>query len=111
MDEEYFKSEYAQMLEALKAASPDSKIICSSLFPVAESYPYQGDINNDKLTQASRWIYEVAEAEGVRFIDSAAAVRDDGGALPESLHIGDGYHLNAEAHRMVLQYIRTHAWL
>ena len=110
MDEEYFKEEYTALVRALGEACPETKIMCASLFPVAESYPYQGDINNDKLAAASAWIYEIAEAEGLRYIDLAAAVRGEDGSLPEGLHIGDGYHLNSEAHGLVLDYIRTHAY-
>lgn len=110
MDEEYFKEEYTALVRALGEACPETKIMCASLFPVAESYPYQGDINNDKLAAASAWIYEIAEAEGLRYIDLAAAVRGEDGSLPEDLHIGDGYHLNSEAHGLVLDYIRTHAY-
>ena len=99
MDEEYFKSEYTEMVEALKEACPETKIMLSSLYPVALSYPYQDDINNDKLAAASEWIYEIAEEEGVRYIDLAAAVKDENGDLPETSHIGDGYHLSKDAWR------------
>ena len=110
MDEEYFKSEYTEMVEALKEACPETKIMLSSLYPVALSYPYQDDINNDKLAAASEWIYEIAEEEGVRYIDLAAAVKDENGDLPETSHIGDGYHLSKDALEDVLMYIRTHAY-
>ena len=52
----------------------------------------------------------LTKAEGLRYIDLAAAVRGEDGSLPEDLHIGDGYHLNSEAHGLVLDYIRTHAY-
>ena len=110
MDEEYFKSEYTEMVEALKEACPETKIMLSSLYPVALSYPYQDDINNDKLAAASEWIYEIAEEEGVRYIDLAAAVKDENGDLPETSHIGDGYHLSKDALEDVFMYIRTHAY-
>ena len=110
MDEEYFKSEYTEMVEALKAASPDTKIMLSSLYPVAQSYPYQGDINNGKLAAASGWIYDIAVEEGVRYIDLAAAVKDENGDLPESSHIGDGYHLTKAVLEDVLDYVRTHGY-
>ena len=110
MDEEYFKSEYTALVQALAEACPGTKLMCASLFPVADSYPYQRDINNEKLSAASGWIYEVAEAEGLRYIDLAAAVKGEDGSLPEHLHLGDGYHLNAEGHRLVLDYIRTHGY-
>ena len=111
MDEEYFKSEYTALVQALAEACPETKIMCASLFPVAASYPYQRDINNEKLAAASAWIYEIAEAEGLRYIDLAAAVKGEDGALPEHLHIGDGYHLNSEGHQLVLDYIRTHGYI
>ena len=98
-------------MQALAEACPETKIMCASLFPVAASYPYQRDINNEKLAAASAWIYERAEAEGLRYIDLAAAVKGEDGALPEHLHIGDGYHLNSEGHQLVLDYIRTHGYI
>lgn len=110
MDEEYFKSEYTALVRALKEACPETGIMCSSLFPVADSYPYQRDINNEKLSEASGWIYDIACEEGLRFIDLASAVAGEDGSLPEELHLGDGYHLNAKAHQMVLDYIRTHGY-
>ena len=110
MDEEYFKSEYTEMVEALKEACPETKIMLSSLYPVALSYPYQDDINNGKLAAASGWIYEIAEEQGVRYIDLASAVEDENGDLPETSHIGDGYHLSKDALEDVLMYIRTHAY-
>lgn len=110
MDEEYFKSEYTEMVEALMAASPETKIILSSLYPVAQSYPYQGDINNEKLSAASGWVYDIAQELGLRYIDLAAAVEDENGDLPETSHIGDGYHLTKAALEDVLEYIRTHGY-
>jgi hypothetical protein len=110
MDEDYFKSEYTEMVEALAKASPDTKIILSAIFPVANSYPYQADINNDKIDAANGWIFEIAESTGTRYIDSGAALRGEDGSLPENLHEGDGLHLTAEGYELVLNYIRTHGW-
>lgn len=110
MDEDYFKSEYTEMVKALQQASPDTKIMLSSLYPVAASYPYQDDINNDKIEAANGWIYDIAEATGTRYIDCGAAVRGADGALPEDLHDGGGYHLNADGFALVLDYIRTHGY-
>ena len=46
----------------------------------------------------------------MRYIDLAAAVKDENGDLPETSHIGDGYHLSKDALEDVLMYIRTHAY-
>lgn len=110
MDEDYFISEYTEMVRALQEACPETKIMLSSLYPVAASYPNQDDINNDKISAANSWILDIAAATGTRYIDCAAAVRGEDGALPENLHEGDGYHLNADAFALVLNYIRTHGY-
>lgn len=110
MDRDYFIETYTAMAEALHAASPDTKIMLSSIYPVAKSYPYQKDINNDKITQANGWIRDIAEAEGLRYLDTAAALRDENGDLPENLQDGNGFHLTAEGYGLVLDYIRTHGY-
>lgn len=110
MDEDYFISEYTEMVQVLQAACPDTKIMLSSLYPVAASYPNLKDINNDKITAANGWIYGIAQETGTRYIDCGAAVRGEDGALPENLHDGGGYHLNADGFALVLDYIRTHGY-
>ncbi len=110
MDETYFKEEYMAMIAGLMEASPETKIMLSGLYPVSHSYAYQRDINNDKLTAASGWIYQIAEELGLRYLDAGAPLRGEDGSLPEHLHSGDGLHLNQEGYQLVLDYIRTHGY-
>ena len=110
MDEEYFKSEYKGMLETVMAASPNTKIICQSIFPVARSYPSLKSINNDKIRAANKWILEVAAEVGVKFIDTYSVLADSEGWLPESYHNGDGIHLHTVSFNIELDNLRTHAY-
>ena len=110
MGEDFFKAEYKKMLEAVKEASPDTKIICQSIFPVARSYAYLSSINNDKIRAANKWIVEVADEVGVKFIDTYSVLCDSEGWLPESYHNGDGIHLHAESFTLELNNLRTHAY-
>ena len=110
MGEDFFKAEYKKMLESVIAASPDTKIICQSIFPVARSYSYLSSINNDKIRNANKWIVEVANQVGVKFIDTYSVLCDDEGWLPESYHNGDGIHLHAESFTLELNNLRTHAY-
>lgn len=110
MDEDYFKSEYKKMLETVKETSPNTKIICQSMFPVARSYKSLGSINNDKIRAANRWIVEVAAEVGVKFVDTYSALADSEGWLPEAYHNGDGMHLNTESFTIELNNLRTHAY-
>ncbi len=111
MDEEYFKSEYKKMLETIREASPDTKIICQSIFPVARSYGSLNDINNDKIMAANRWILEIADEVGVKFVDTYSALCDSEGWLPENYQNGDGMHLNEVSFKIELDNLRTHAYI
>ncbi len=109
MDEEYFKSEYAKLIESVRKESPDTKIICNSIYPVASYYEHLQSINRENITAANGWIRSVAEATGTRYLDSASVLKDADGWLPDSYCNGDGIHLNSSGFLAVLEYMRTHA--
>ena len=109
MDEEWFIRDYTALVQMIREASPDTKIILNSIYPVADSYQYQKDINNAKINAANGWIERIAENTGARFLYSWEAVAVNG-KLPETSHNGDGLHLNGETFTAVMQYIRTHAY-
>jgi len=110
MDEEWFIRDYTALVELIREASPDTKIILNSIYPVAASYKYQKDINNEKIRAANGWIERIAENTGARFLNSYEALVGPDGNLPESSQNGDGLHLTGEAFTTVMQYIRTHAY-
>lgn len=110
MDEQYFKDEYTKLIESILEASPDTKIICNSIYPVENDYKYIGDINNTNIPAANGWIYDVAIATGTRYADSASVLKASDGSLNESLGNGDGIHLGPDGYQAVLDYLRTHAY-
>ncbi|MBQ8509041.1 MAG: hypothetical protein IJ493_03955 [Clostridia bacterium] len=111
MGEDWFKSEYKSLIETVQAASPDTKIICQSIFPVAKSYESLKSINNEKIDTANRWIVQVADECGVKYVDTNSVLRDEEGWLPEAYHNGDGLHLQTNSFTLVLNNLRTHAWV
>lgn len=111
MDEEWFIRDYTALVRDVQAASPDTRIILNSIYPVAKSYAHQDQINNEKITAANGWIERVAENTGTKFLNSFEAVVGPDGALPEESQNGDGLHLTGEAFNKVMAYIRTHAYL
>ena len=110
MDEEWFIRDYTALVRLIQASSPDTKIILNSIYPVADSYKYQKDINNQKINAANGWIERIAADTGVRFLYSYECLAENG-KLPESAQNGDGLHLTGEAFTKVMQYIRTHAYV
>lgn len=110
MDEEWFIRDYTSLVQNIQQASPDTKIILNSIYPVASSYQYLSDINNDKIRAANVWVEQVAEDTGVKFLNTYEILVGSDGWLPETYHNGDGLHLSGESFGLVMEYIRTHAY-
>ncbi len=110
LTQDSFISYYRTLVTGVQAASPDTKIILNSMYPVAASYKNFKDINNSKINAANGWIEALAEECGVRYLNSCEALTGADGYLPESSQSGDGLHLTGEAYTSVMQYIRTHAY-
>ena len=110
MDEDWFKTDYTALVQSIQAASPDTKIICNSIYPVENDYEQIESINNTNIPQANEWIRAVAEATGCKYADSASVLKAEDGSLREDYGNGDGIHLNADGFNAVLNYLRTHAY-
>lgn len=110
MDEEWFIRDYTSLVQNIQNASPNTKIILNSIYPVASSYKYLSDINNDKIRAANTWIEKIAENTGVKFLNSYESLVGSDGWLPENYQNGDGLHLCGESFEIVMKYIRTHAY-
>ncbi len=110
MDEQEFKDQYIDLIHRIQAASPDTKIICNSIYPVEASYEAKDNgINNAKIDAANVWVYEIAEATGTHYADSASVLKDANGCLNSEYGNGDGLHLCTTGFNLVLNYLRTHA--
>lgn len=111
MGEEYFKKEYGKLIKSIQDASPDTKIILQSIFPVASNYELLKSINNEKIDAANEWVVQIAEEYGVKYLDTNSRLRDENGWLKDSYQNGDGLHLSEAGLNVELNNLRTHAWV
>ncbi len=111
LDETSFKQYYTDLVNALLAASPDTHIICQSMYPVIDSKTPDG-IDNARVNTANGWIRDVAAATGTRYLNSHDLLTDSTGGLDPAYNNGDdmGIHLNPDGFSVVLQNLRTHAY-
>lgn len=108
MDEEYFVSEYTDLVADIQEISPDTVIVLQSILPISPRYRYWGNITNEIITRANGWILKIAEDRGCYYLDTISVILgEDGNAKPE-LQMEDGLHLNSDGLSLVLDYIRTH---
>ena len=110
MDEAYFRTEYQNLIDEIRTNSPDTVIVLQSILPISPAYRNWGDITNVTITAANAWILRLAEENGLKYLDSfSCLVGEDGNIRPE-LVMKDGLHANEAGLKLVLEYIRTHAY-
>ncbi len=112
-NENLFKNCYGNLIKAIKEASPDTKIMLQSIFPVADNqkvFSVDAATVNDYIDTVNGFVRELAAEQGVRYLDTASALKGADGKLPMEYQNGDGLHLTAEGYGIILTYIRTHAY-
>jgi len=111
LDKELFIQAYREFVLAVREQYPKAVIYLQSMTPVTESdkckemYP---DVTNEKLEEYNQAIYQLSSELGVYFVDTAAALMDSGGKLPDTASPVDGMHFSAEYYRKWFGYLKTH---
>ncbi len=113
--EDYYKSCYRKLLDTVIAASPETKIILQSGFPVAANmdmsvYSCTLDQLNEHIETINGWVWELAEEYGLRYLSTNEILKDENGRLKMSYQNGDGHHLTRQAYLEILHYIRIHGY-
>ncbi len=104
---------YRYLIGGIRERSPETRIILQSVYPVrsAGKYPVEPEILNAYINRLNERIEAIAASEKhVKYIDSAACLRDESGALRAEYDVGDGIHLNNAAYGTILHFFRTHPW-
>ena len=110
LEEEDFKAYYKELIRRVQEATPDTKIVLNSMYPIAREYNTSSGIDNEKITIGNDWVLAVAEELGLRYLDTASVLKDAEGYLPSDYDNGDGMHLEKSTLELIVHYIRTHGY-
>lgn len=111
LNENNFTAYYGKLITAIKQASPETKIILQSIFPVSKAYSDKDNgITNQKIDTANTWVIKLAKEHGCKYLDTASVLKNSEGAMIAIYDAGDGHHMTADAYKAILQYIRTHGY-
>lgn len=111
-----YVSAYNKLIRAVREASPDTKIILQSVYPVTDgsgSQAFGVDVAtlNANIDTLNSWLPEIAAShENVRVANTASVLKNAEGTLSAFYNNGDGIHLSTAAYEQILDYLRTHAW-
>ncbi len=102
---------YTALIDCIKEASPNTKIILQSILPVSSSFESDTlNIAKDKIETANGWIMTIANESNVAFLNTFEALSNSNGDLKQEFDSGDGFTLNQEGLSAMLYYIRTHGY-
>ena len=112
---EYFLSCYKKLIDTILAASPQTKIILQSCFPVAKnmnmsSYSIDLPTLNRYIDTINERSCQLAKERSLGYLNTSEILKNSDGYLIDSYQAGDGYHLTREAYIKILEYIRTHGY-
>ena len=108
-----YVTNYQKLIQTVRAASPDTKILLQTVYPVrsANGFSVDTDTLNRYIGVLNSWLFEIAaNQENVRIADTASVLRDSDNRLLAAYDAGDGLHLNKKAYEAILYYLGTHAW-
>ena len=112
---EYFQKTYLLLINSVRSASPETRIILQSAFPVSRDmdtskYTVNALTLNSYITTINEWSSELAAKEGLKYLNTAEILRTADGTLDKRYDAGDGHHLSKSAYIEILRYIRTHGY-
>ncbi len=89
-------TKYKAFFESIREINPDMKIFIYSITPMEPSYlSKHSDITNEKIVEWNDRLKEMAEEEGVGFIDLDPVFKADDGTLIDDYAEPDGMHWNS----------------
>lgn len=102
-----FAKYYEKLLDAITAASPDTKIYLQSVFPVTANCK---SVTNEMIDNANAVIREIAQKRNLVYLDTQSVLRDaDGFLKKEYCYSEDGIHLTKSAYKEIMTYISKKA--
>lgn len=108
-EESSFKEEYKGLIKSIQTASPDTVIICNSIYPIEANYDEKDNgITSTAIDIANIWIAAVASETGTVYMDTASVLKGADGSLISGYGTGDGVHIAPAGYTAVLNYLNEH---
>ena len=113
--EDYFVACYEKLIGTLREASPETVVMLQSCFPVGADMDMSGfsadaATLNQYIEKINSWTERIAARRSLGYLNTAEILRDEKGYLKSEYQADDHYHLNTEAYKAILDYIRTHGY-
>lgn len=108
LSQEAFISGYETMIRGILGASPETKVVCCSVFPVTDIYTGSDGLDIAGAEQVNGWIQQVCIDTGAWYADIAYNITAEGKLIGQYADT-DGKGLSGTGLSAVMSWLRTHS--
>ena len=104
-----FIAHYTALIQAIQQSYPYTDIIVNTVPPVPADHSNYPHMDQAKIDDFNMALLDLCEQLGVRFLNSAEALKGSDGYGIADYYTGGDIHLKSAGLKAVLNYLRTHA--
>ena len=104
-----FIAHYTALIQAIQQSYPYTDIIVNTVPPVPADHSNYPHMDQAKIDDFNMALLEMCEQLGVRFLNSAEALKGSDGYGVADYYTSGDIHLKSAGLKAVLNYLRTHA--
>lgn len=108
INEDTFLEKANLMIEEIKKASPNTKLILISIYPIKSGYNVN-QFTQETINKYNFMILEMAKKHNLKYLDVQEVLKGTDGYIKNEYVVEDKFHLTNLGHSTVRNYIRTHA--
>ena len=99
---------YTRLIESIRSASPNTKIIVCSIGSISSNYQGGDGLTTQLIASANAWIRQICVDTGAYYADIASIVNDQYGYLSDTFLTPDGRSIAAAGIALIVDYFRFH---
>ena len=110
MSTEDFIGNYTALVQAIQASYPYTDIIVNTVPPVPSNHSNYPNMDQTRIDDFNMALLTMCEQLGVKFLNSAEALKDANGYGNVDYYQSGDIHLKPAGLKVLLKYLRTHAY-
>ncbi len=110
MNTEDFISNYTALVQAIQASYPYTDIIVNTVPPVPSNHSNYPSMDQTRIDDFNMALLTMCEQLGVKFLNSAEALKDANGYGNVDYYQSGDIHLKPAGLKVLLKYLCTHAY-
>lgn len=110
MEVQDFINNYTALVQAIQASYPYTDIIVNTVPPIPENHSNYPHMDQAKIDDFNMALLSMCEQLGVRFLNTAEALKGENGYGNPDYYTEGDIHLKSAGLKAALTYLRTHAY-